>query len=85
MWPTLKDNRLQLPFNRSEVWLNGNNTPLEFNYTKFYFQVRFYEEDEDGRLVWEGFGEFQPSDVHKQYGICFRTPRYQNLEVSIIS
>lgn len=26
-------------------------------------------------------GDFQPSDVHKQYGICFRTPRYINLEV----
>ena len=31
--------------------------------------------------MWEGFGEFQPSDVHKQYGIAFRTPRYHNLEV----
>ncbi len=52
---------------------------------KFCLKVRFYEEDEDGRLVWEGFGEFQPSDVHKQYGICFRTPRYHNLEVSILN
>ncbi len=54
------------------------------NYKKnsdFLLKVRFYEEDDDGRLIWEGFGEFQPSDVHKQYGICFRTPRYQNLEV----
>ena len=32
-------------------------------------------------MIWEGFGDFQPSDVHKQYGICFRTPRYHNLEV----
>ena len=32
-------------------------------------------------MIWEGFGDFQPSDVHKQYGICFRTPRYRNLEV----
>ena len=44
-------------------------------------QVRFYEEGERGNVVWEGFGDFQPSDVHKQYGIAFRTPRYHNLEV----
>ena len=43
-------------------------------------QVRFFEET-NGQLVWEGFGDFQPSDVHKQYGICFRTPRYKNIEV----
>ena len=48
--------------------------------TKDDIQVRFYEE-QDGRLVWEGIGDFQPSDVHKQYGICFRTPRYKNIEV----
>ncbi len=45
-------------------------------------QVRFFEEDDStGKLLWEGLGEFQPSDVHKQYGIAFRTPRYHNLEV----
>ena len=52
---------------------------------KFYFeiQIRFFEECPDnGKVVWEGFGEFQPSDVHKQYGIAFRTPRYHNLEVT---
>ena len=43
-------------------------------------QVRFYEE-QAGKVVWEGFGDFQPSDVHKQYGIAFRTPRYNNIEV----
>ena len=46
-------------------------------------QVRFYEEAAagGGEVVWEGFGDFQPSDVHKQYGIAFRTPRYHDLEV----
>jgi len=43
-------------------------------------QVRFYQET-NGQLAWEGFGDFQPSDVHKQYGICFRTPRYKNIEI----
>jgi Rel/ankyrin family protein len=49
--------------------------------TKDDIQVRFFEE-ENGELVWEAFGDFQPSDVHKQYGICFRTPKYKNIEVS---
>jgi c-Rel proto-oncogene protein len=46
-------------------------------------QVRFFEDTHDGsgKIAWEGFGEFQPSDVHKQFGIAFRTPRYHNLEV----
>jgi Rel/ankyrin family protein len=48
--------------------------------TKDDIQVRFFEE-QNGHLVWEGFGDFQPSDVHKQYGICFRTPRYKNIEI----
>ena len=43
-------------------------------------QVRFFEEKND-MVLWEGFGDFQPSDVHKQYGICFRTPRYKDIEV----
>lgn len=47
-------------------------------------EVRFYEENEEtGAVVWESFGDFQPSDVHKQYAISFRTPQYHNLEVSI--
>lgn len=50
--------------------------------TKDDIQVRFYEEQRDGQVLWEALGDFQPSDVHKQYGICFRTPRYKNLEVS---
>ncbi len=45
-------------------------------------QVRFFQAGDDGAVAWEGFGEFQPSDVHKQYGIAFRTPRYHNLEVN---
>ena len=45
-------------------------------------QVRFFQEAKDGGVIWEGFGEFQPCDVHKQYGIAFRTPRYHDLEVN---
>lgn len=44
-------------------------------------QVRFYEEN-NGTVVWEGLADFQPSHVHKQVAISFRTPRYHTLEVS---
>ncbi|TRY78048.1 hypothetical protein TCAL_06620 [Tigriopus californicus] len=43
-------------------------------------QVRFYQEM-NGQLVWEGLGDFQPCDVHKQFGIAFKTPRYKDLEI----
>lgn len=41
-------------------------------------QIRFYEEKGD----WEAFADFQPSQVHKQHAIWFRTPRYKTLEVT---
>jgi len=45
-------------------------------------EIRFYEEDpETGAVTWEAFGDFQPSDVHKQFAISFRTPQYHNLEI----
>ena len=62
--------------------MNGGKEILLFcdKINKDDIQVRFYEEKGD-TVTWEGFGDFQPSDVHKQYGICFRTPRYTNIEV----
>ena len=27
---------------------------------------------------WEGWGDFNPSDVHKQYGISLKTPKYRD-------
>ncbi|XP_040905197.1 nuclear factor NF-kappa-B p100 subunit isoform X3 [Toxotes jaculatrix] len=42
-------------------------------------EIRFYEEDEDGG--WEAFGDFSPTDVHKQYAIVFRTPPYHSTEI----
>ncbi len=44
-------------------------------------QVRFFQEDDSGAVLWEALADFQPSDVHKQYGIAFRTPRYKTIEV----
>ncbi|XP_017877911.1 embryonic polarity protein dorsal isoform X1 [Ceratina calcarata] len=43
-------------------------------------QVRFIEE-KDGQVVWEGFGDFQPTHVHKQTAIAFRTPTYRIQQV----
>ncbi|XP_066548949.1 nuclear factor NF-kappa-B p100 subunit [Amia ocellicauda] len=41
--------------------------------------IRFYEEEDDGG--WEAFGDFAPTDVHKQYAIVFKTPQYHRLEI----
>ena len=30
--------------------------------------VRFYEQDEDGNIKWEDYGNFAPHDVHRQVG-----------------
>ncbi|XP_044734149.1 embryonic polarity protein dorsal-like isoform X2 [Chrysoperla carnea] len=49
--------------------------------TKDDINVRFYEE-KNGQMVWEGFADFQPSDVHRQVGIAFTTPKYHSLEVT---
>ncbi|KAJ8418354.1 hypothetical protein AAFF_G00140630 [Aldrovandia affinis] len=40
--------------------------------------IRFYEEDEGG---WEAYGDFSPTDVHKQYAIVFKTPQYHRTEI----
>ncbi|XP_056138429.1 nuclear factor NF-kappa-B p105 subunit isoform X2 [Lampris incognitus] len=43
-------------------------------------QVRFYEEDDTG-LTWEALGDFSPTDVHRQFAIVFKTPKYKNLNL----
>lgn len=43
--------------------------------TKDDVQIRFFEEHQ-GQLVWEGYADFQPNDVHKQVAISFRSPKY---------
>ncbi|KAJ8673214.1 hypothetical protein QAD02_004476 [Eretmocerus hayati] len=43
-------------------------------------QVRFFEE-RDGYVCWEGLGDFQPTQVHKQVAISFRTPSYATQQV----
>ncbi|XP_053317513.1 nuclear factor NF-kappa-B p105 subunit isoform X2 [Spea bombifrons] len=44
-------------------------------------QIRFYEEDEKGGL-WEGFGDFSPTDVHRQFAIVFKTPKYRDVNIT---
>ena len=41
-------------------------------------QIRFYEENQNGELVWEHLMSVLPADVHKQVAICFRSPPYCN-------
>ena len=44
-------------------------------------QVRFYEEDMQGNELWENYGNFNPTDVHRQFAIVFRTPPYKDLAI----
>ncbi|XP_053559471.1 nuclear factor NF-kappa-B p105 subunit isoform X2 [Bombina bombina] len=44
-------------------------------------QIRFYEEDENGGF-WEGFGDFSPTDVHRQFAIVFKTPKYRDINIT---
>ncbi|NXS19671.1 NFKB1 factor, partial [Mystacornis crossleyi] len=44
-------------------------------------QIRFYEEDENGG-IWEGFGDFSPTDVHRQFAIVFKTPKYRDVNIT---
>lgn len=44
-------------------------------------QIRFYEEEENGG-IWEGFGDFSPTDVHRQFAIVFKTPKYKDVNIT---
>ncbi|XP_069741956.1 nuclear factor NF-kappa-B p100 subunit-like [Narcine bancroftii] len=41
-------------------------------------QIRFYENNDRG---WEAYGDFGPTDVHRQFAIVFRTPRYWDISI----
>ncbi|XP_059221786.1 embryonic polarity protein dorsal isoform X2 [Stomoxys calcitrans] len=43
-------------------------------------KIRFYEE-KDNKVIWEDYGEFQQTDIHKQTAIAFKTPRYHNTDI----
>lgn len=40
--------------------------------------IRFYEES----TGWSALGEFKAVDVHRQVGIAFKTPPYQNQDIT---
>ncbi|MFT7817155.1 nuclear factor NF-kappa-B p100 subunit-like isoform X2 [Arapaima gigas] len=42
-------------------------------------EIRFYEDEEYG--CWEALGDFSPADVHKQYAIVFKTPKYHTTDI----
>ncbi|CAG5129174.1 unnamed protein product, partial [Candidula unifasciata] len=44
-------------------------------------QVRFVEQNSDGSVKWEAYGNFGPLDVHRQYAIVFKTPAYWNTNI----
>lgn len=44
-------------------------------------QIRIFEE-QNGQCTWETYADFQPSQVHKQTAIWFKTPRYRTYDIT---
>lgn len=44
-------------------------------------RVKFFELNHEGALVWEDYGEFNQSNVHKQVAISFKVPKYYNQNI----
>ena len=44
--------------------------------TREDIKVRFYDSQS-----WEAWGDFNPSEVHKQYAISLKTPRYKDVSI----
>lgn len=43
-------------------------------------EIIFYEE-KDNEIIWTGYGEFSPHDVHHKVAISFKTPAYKTQNV----
>lgn len=41
-------------------------------------KIRFYQENINGDVEWEDFGDFSANDIHRQYAIVFKTPPYKD-------
>lgn len=41
-------------------------------------RIRFYQENVNGDIEWEDFGDFSANDIHRQYAIVFKTPPYKD-------
>nr|ACJ36224.1 relish [Penaeus chinensis] len=60
----------------TEIWL------LVEKVRRNNVQIKFFELDENDREVWSGYGDFSDTDVHHQYAIVFKTPRYRYTNLS---
>ena len=45
-------------------------------------EVRFYELDPSGQMIWEGQAQFLPKNVYKQTAISFKIPKYRLEHIS---
>lgn len=60
----------------TEIWL------LVEKVRRNNIHIKFFELDENDREVWSGYGDFTDGDVHHQYAIVFKTPRYRYTNLS---
>lgn len=73
-----------LKLSHSSAFVDGGKEILMFceKVVKDDVEIRFFEQrDQTGPVEWEALGQFHPSNVHKGFGIAFRTPPYKTLEV----
>lgn len=66
--------------------MSGSDEKNDFNSISLEnIKIRFYELDDDDRLIWEDHGRFTEADVHHQYAIALKTPPYRktNIEESV--
>ncbi|KAK3882440.1 hypothetical protein Pcinc_013177 [Petrolisthes cinctipes] len=63
----------------TEIWL------LVEKVRRNNVQIKFFELDHNDREIWSAYGDFTDADVHHQYAIVFKTPRYRitNLNTSV--
>ncbi|XP_015591456.1 nuclear factor NF-kappa-B p100 subunit isoform X2 [Cephus cinctus] len=45
-------------------------------------RIKFFEVDDDDKMIWCDYGQFSELDVHHQYAIVFRTPAYRDREIT---
>ncbi|KAG5891588.1 hypothetical protein JTB14_022253 [Gonioctena quinquepunctata] len=50
--------------------------------TKKNIKIRFFETDDEDRVLWEDYGKFNDLDVHHQYAIVFKTPKYRDENIT---
>ncbi|KAJ3602778.1 hypothetical protein NHX12_030526 [Muraenolepis orangiensis] len=39
------------------------------------------QKEDDNGMTWEALGDFSPTDVHRQFAIVFKTPKYRDLSL----